>query len=83
MCVCYLLSDKIPFSAEDGRAFAVADYGCRDGGISVPLIRHLIGAVFMGAIRPADVVLFSQCEVQELEILHRTRSTTSMHETPS
>ena len=79
----YLFADKIPFSAEDGRAIAVADSGWRNGGISVPLIRHLIGAVFIGAIRPADVVLFSQCKVQQLEILHRTRSTTSMRETPS
>ena len=44
--ICYLFPDKIPFSAGDGKAFAVADYGCRDSGASVPLIRHLIGVVF-------------------------------------
>ena len=49
--VWYLFPEKIPFSAKDGGAFAVADYGCRDGGVSVPLIRHLIGVVLMCAIR--------------------------------
>ena len=42
----YLFPDKIPFSAKSGRPFTFADYGCRDGGISVPLIKHLIGQVF-------------------------------------
>ena len=51
MDVCYLFADKIPFSAEGGGAFAIADYGCRDGGVSVPLIRHLIGVVSCYATR--------------------------------
>ena len=35
--------DDIPFDAKDGRPFVIADYGCQDGGVSVPLIRHFVG----------------------------------------
>ena len=40
-----LFPDNIPFSPEGGRPFVIADYGCRDGGVSVPLFQHLIGTV--------------------------------------
>ena len=38
-----MFPDEIPFAAKDGGPFVIADYGCQDGGMSVPLIRHLIG----------------------------------------
>ena len=38
-----MLAEKIPFNTKDGRAFTIAEYGCQDGGISVPVMQHLIG----------------------------------------
>ena len=43
--VLYLFPDKIPFRPKDGRPFIIVDYGCRDGGMSVPLFQHLIGNI--------------------------------------
>ena len=30
-------------NTKDGRAFTIAGYGCQDGGISLPVMQHLIG----------------------------------------
>ena len=54
---CSLIPDKMPFNAEVTNAFVVADYGCQDSGVSMPLIRHLIGVVFWALIQYKDAIL--------------------------
>ena len=39
----YVIPDNVPFDARDDRPYVLADYGCQDGGSTMPLLRHVLG----------------------------------------
>ena len=41
-CV-HVIPGNVPFDVLDGRPYVVADYGCQDGGSTMPLLCHVIG----------------------------------------
>ena len=55
----YLFPEKIPFCANDGAPFIVADFGCHDGGFSVPLLQKIIGKGPEFAVRYGHAMMTS------------------------
>ena len=42
MITAVVIADTVPFDAEEGCPFVIADYGCRDGGVSMTLFQQIV-----------------------------------------